>query len=97
MSSSRRRVREPVQVYLDPEDKSLLEEVARATTLSQAEILRRGLRRIAGDLLAAAGPGVSLDQLIGSLEGAEDLPADLAARHDTYLYPPEGARGPRGD
>ncbi len=84
--ASRRRIREPVQVYLDPADKNLLLEVARTTTLSQAEILRRGLRRIAADLLATKRPGASLNDLIGALEGA---PPDLAANHDAYLYPPE--------
>ncbi len=48
---SSRRVREPVQVYLDPADRDLLEEVVRATGLSRAEILRRGLRRMADDAL----------------------------------------------
>jgi len=97
MNPPRRKVREPVQVYLDPEDKSLLERVARSTDLPQAEILRRGLRRIAAELLTDAGPGSSLSHLIGALEGAEDLPADLAARHDEYLYPAEERRGPGGD
>lgn len=100
MTPSRRKAREPVQVYLDPDDKSLLERVARSTDLPQAEILRRGLRRIAADLLTEAKPGFSLGHLMGALEegeGAEDLPADLAARHDEYLYPPEHPRGPGGD
>ena len=96
MSKSPRRVREPVQVYLDPEDRALLLEIAERTTLSQAEILRRGLRRIAADL-ADNPPGASLDCLIGALGLAEDIPADLAARHDEYLYPAEGAREPGCD
>jgi hypothetical protein len=88
-----RRVREPVQVYLDSGDKSLLEEVARRTSLSQAEVLRRGLRRLAADLLAEARPGASLDALIGALGGDPALPADLAARHDEYLYSEEPNAG----
>ena len=79
-------VREPVQVYLDPQDKSLLDEMANQTNLSRAELLRRGLRRLADSLLVEAKPGSSLDSIIGSLGDAEDLPTDLSARHDEYLY-----------
>lgn len=90
------RVREPVQVYLDPDDRALLLEIAERTALPQAEVLRRGLRRLAADL--SDNPrGASLDRLIGALGGGADLPADLAARHDEYLYPPEGEREPGGD
>ena len=35
-----RRVREPIQVYLDADERALLERVARETGLSRAEILR---------------------------------------------------------
>ncbi len=94
------RVREPVQVYLDSDEKLLLEEVARTAGIPQAEVLRRGLRRVAGELLAAAGPGASLDQLIGVLgrgSDSADLPSDLAQNHDAYLYPPESGPGPRCD
>jgi hypothetical protein len=89
-----RRVREPVQVYLDPEDRALLLELAERTALPQTEILRRGLRRLAADL-SGNPPGASLDRLIGALGGAADLPADLAARHDDYLYAAEEPREPR--
>ncbi len=94
------RVREPVQVYLDPDEKLLLEEVARTAAIPQAEVLRRGLRRIAGDLLATGGPGASLETLIGVLgRGGDsaDLPPDLARNHDAYLYPPEAGADPRCD
>ena len=77
-----RRVREPVQAYLDEADRDLLEEVARRTGLSRAEILRRGLRAFAKDALADRPPGWSLDLLIGSIS---DAPPDLSERHDHYL------------
>ena len=82
----RSRVREPVQVYLDRSDRDLLEQAARETGLSRAEIMRRGLRRFADDILTERPPGWSLQGLISSLEDVEDLPTDLAERHDTYLY-----------
>ncbi len=89
----RRPPREPVQVYLDRDDRNLLAETARAAGLPQAEILRRGLRRVAQDLLADARPGAALDTLIGALAGAPDVPPDLATRHDEYLYPAEPGPG----
>jgi hypothetical protein len=81
-----RRVREPVQVYLDPSDRDLLEELTRRTGLARAELLRRGLRQLGDRLLGDRAPGWSLDALTGALGEASDLPADLAARHDEYLY-----------
>ena len=97
MSKPPKRVREPVQVYLDQDDRDLLLEAARISALPQTEILRRGLRRVAADILAEHRPGASLDQLIGSLGTADDIPTDLAARHDEYLYHIGEADGPSGD
>lgn len=85
-----KRIREPVQVYLDPADRSLLEEVAERTGLSRAEILRRGLRRVASDLLEEAEPGAAFERLVGALGDDPSLPRDLAARHDDYLYGESG-------
>ena len=89
------RIREPVQVYLDPADRALLLELAARTSLPQTEILRRGLRRFAADLTDNPA-GASLDRLIGSLGGV-DLPPDLSTRHDEYLYPPEESGDQGGD
>lgn len=91
------RVREPVQVYLDSADRSLLDAVAAGTGLSRAEILRRGLRRVAGDLLADRKPGESFEHLIGALGDDTPLPSDLAARHDHYLYGDDQGGGSRTD
>jgi hypothetical protein len=84
MSRHRSAVREPIQVYVDREDRELLEAVAARTGLARAEVLRRGLRAFAGQVLTERGPGSSLAALIGVL-GEGDTPADLAARHDEYL------------
>lgn len=78
-------VREPVQVYLDGPDLTLLGTLAQSTGLSKAELLRRGLRRLASETLAERQPGWSLDLLIGSLDGGEALPPDLSERHDDHL------------
>lgn len=84
MSKLRSRVREPIQVYVDREDRALLEAVAARTGLPRAEVLRRGLRAFAGKVLAERRPGSSLDALIGAL-GEGNAPADLAEQHDAYL------------
>jgi hypothetical protein len=81
--SHHRVVREPVQVYLAPDDRRLLDALARDTGLSRAEILRRGIRSFAA---AARGEGVRspmlafLDEMAG-----EDWPEGLAERHDDFL------------
>jgi hypothetical protein len=97
MTQNPSRVREPVQVYLDGQDRSLLEEVAKGTGLSRAEILRRGLRRVAEDLLAERKPGASFESLVGALGDDPALPDDLARRHDDYLYGDPTDDGPDAD
>jgi hypothetical protein len=87
-------VREPVQVYLDASDRALLEEMAGRTGLSRAEILRRGLRRVADDLLAERAPGASFEHLVGALGDDPSLPEDLSTQHDRYLYGDAGDDGP---
>lgn len=89
---SKKGVREPVQVYLDERDRDLLEELATRSSLSRAELLRLGLRRLSGEMLADGKLGGSLEALIGVLDDAADVPRDLAARHDEYLY----GKGKRG-
>jgi hypothetical protein len=97
MRKTPKRVREPVQVYMEPDDKALLDQLAEETSLSRAELLRRGLRRIAADLRGARAPGGSMDLLIGALGTDADIPPDLSTRHDDYLYPAPHADGSRGD
>lgn len=89
------RVREPVQVYLDAQDQDLLERLGTQTGLAKAELLRRGLRRLASDELTERKPGWSFDLLIGAL--GDDEPTDLSVRHDEYLYgpAPRGSKRPR--
>ncbi len=78
---SPRVVREPVQVYLAPDDRKLLEQLVHTTGLSRAEILRRGLRSFAAAAQGAASPML---ELLDRLSGA-DWPAGVAEDHDAYL------------
>ena len=84
-SSRTRLVREPVQVYLDAEDRALLEQVARSTGLARAEVLRRGLRSLAAATLAGGNEAEPLGYLIGVLGSGKTVPTDLADAHDRYL------------
>jgi hypothetical protein len=86
MASKPKHVREEAVVYLDARDSELLQQVVESTGLAKTEIFRRGLRRLAEDtLLPRRKSGSSLAHLIAT---ASDDPysADVAERHDTYLY-----------
>lgn len=83
-------VKEPVQVYLDGRDQDLLKRLSHQTGQSKAELLRRGLRRLAADELTERKPGWSFDLLIGALGDDPSIPTDLSVRHDEYLYGPNG-------
>lgn len=74
------RVREPLQVYLDPDERALLDRLARQTGLSRAEILRRGLKSFA---IEHGGKSPMLE-FMDSLKDAE-FPPDMGERHDDYL------------
>jgi hypothetical protein len=80
-----RPVREQAVVYLAEGDRELLERLAAETGLSRTELFRRGLRRLADELLSEPKPGASLDHLVGTA-GDSDFPPDVAERHDAYLY-----------
>ena len=76
-----RKVREPIQVYLTADERALLDQAARDTGYSRAEILRRGLRSFMAHEASQAGPMLSfLDSVAG-----RDLPADLGECHDEHL------------
>lgn len=91
--------RKPVQVYLNDEDRDLLERLAERLGLSMAETLRVALRRLAAERWAEDDP---LLALAGSLE-SDDVPTDLSTRHDEYAvsgYPAPRVAEPgpdRGD
>lgn len=79
------QVREPVQVYLTTSDRKLLREVATVAGVSGAEVLRRGLRRMAGELLAERNPALRLLEEMNAADWPDDLPPDAARRHDEQL------------
>lgn len=76
-----RAVREPLQGYLDRDDRALLDRLAKESGLSRAEVLRRALRSAAVESGALRS---QLFELIAESRG-EDWPPDIATRHDDYL------------
>lgn len=84
------QVREPVQVYLAPDDSALLSRVVEQSGLSKAEILRRGLRSF-----AAAQKGNS--PMIQFLESSDPTGwnEEVAVDHDAILADEYRARSRR--
>lgn len=80
-----RTVREPVQVYLTSSDRKLLREVATAAGVSGAEVLRRGLRRMAGEILAEANPAMRLLDEMNAAAWPAEMPSDAGRKHDRYV------------
>ena len=77
-------VREPVQVYLTETDRAALDRVASVTGLPRTEVLRRGLRRFAAEVLAEESPALAF------LENASADPpsialSNVAKDHDQFL------------
>ena len=79
-SARPRKVREPVQVYLAPDDQDLLARLVGETGLSKAEILRRGIRSYAAEQQGNSPMLRFLEEGSGG-----QWPAEIAARHDEAL------------
>ena len=73
-------VREPVQVYLAPDDRDLLNRLAAETGLTKAEILRRGMRSFARE---QGGASPMLRFVAESAAG--EWPEAVAEKHDEIL------------
>jgi Ribbon-helix-helix protein, copG family len=80
-----RRVREPVQAWLDQPDAALLGDLAARLQESKAEVIRRAIRLLAQETELTHRPGAGLGALAGALDAAK-VPTDLALNHDAYLY-----------
>ena len=85
MTGEPKKVREQAVVYMSAAERELLERLAEETGLARTELFRRGLRRLAEELLEDRVPGSSVDYLTGIADETEG-PEDLSERHDEYLY-----------
>jgi len=86
-----RSVREPVQVYLTGADRALLDRVAARAALSRAEVLRRGVRRMAAEVLGDENPMLKLATELATSAWRARPPRDAAEHHDKYLTEPTPA------
>ena len=73
-------VREPVQVYLAPDDRDLLNRLVTETGLTKAEILRRGMRSFARE---QGGASPMLRFATEATKG--EWPEGVAEKHDEIL------------
>lgn len=85
MSKKTMRVREQAVVYMSAQDRELLERLAEETGLPRTELFRRGLRRLAEEMLPERAAGSSIDFLVDIADDT-DAPSDLSERPDHYLY-----------
>lgn len=83
--SKRRRVSEPVQVYLDRPQRRRLEQLAAELGLSKSDVVRRGLEALERQMAdPAEHPAL---RIIGLASGDATKTAnyDVAREHDRYL------------
>ena len=82
MPTKRRRVREPIQVYLTENERRVLDELAERERVFRAEVLRRGLEVLSRNQQPSFYE--SMNKLIDMMKGTRS-PRDLSERHDEYL------------
>lgn len=86
------RVREPVQVYLDPGDRERLERLRRQLEASKSEVLRRGLEALERDLLDPEHhPALRIIGMLGEGSRPPVEGPDPAREHDRCLADAEEA------
>ena len=101
------RVREPVQVYLDPEDQARLHRLKQHLDTTKSDILRRGLEALERQLSdPAEHPALRIIGIAAGAPDASDPGYDPAREHDRFLSDAEeqswtgrpagrGGQGPR--
>ncbi len=94
------RVREPVQVYLDPGDRARLERLRLQLAASKSDVLRRALEALERELSDPdTHPALRIIGLIGEESGTAET-GDPARGHDALLADAEeaswGHPAPRG-
>ena len=90
-----KRVRQPVQVYLDAPEQERLERLTEEMDTTKSDILRRGLKALARELFDPEHhPAL---QIIGiaDVDQGRDCDFDVAREHDRYLADLEERRLPK--
>jgi hypothetical protein len=75
------QIREPIQIYMAPDERRFLDTLAHETGLSRAEVLRRGMRSFAAE---HAGDGGPMETFMRSMRERR-WPGGVAAAHDEHL------------
>jgi hypothetical protein len=87
-----RRIAEPVQVYLDRTDRTLLDQLTGLTGFTKSDVVRRGLAALDRELTdPARHPALSVIGIAAS-ETAPKAEYDVAREHDRYFADLEDAR-----
>jgi len=80
------RVREPVQVYLDPADQERLERLREQLDSTKSDVLRRGLEALERSLTDPDHhPALRIIGIADGSKELEDPGYDVAREHDRYL------------
>jgi len=78
------RVKEPIQVYLAPADRALLDGAARVSGLSRAEVLRRGIRAVSGELMGDEHPAIQFIRKMNAIMADVTRPPEPPMSADEY-------------
>jgi hypothetical protein len=80
------RVREPVQVYLDPSDRDRLERLTARLESTKSDVLRRGLEALELQLTdPAKHPAMRIVGLLRDAPATHHGAIDVAREHDRVL------------
>jgi len=78
------KVKEPIQVYLAPEDRALLDGAARVSGMSRAEVLRRGIRAVSGELMGDEHPAIKHMRKMNAIMADDSRPPQPPVSDDEY-------------
>ena len=82
----RKRVSEPVQVYLESVDSQRLARLAARLDTTKSDVLRRGLEALERQVLdPAAHPALRIIGMAGRYAERPDPGYDVAVEHDRFL------------
>lgn len=91
----RGRAAEPVQVYLNPNDRGTLDQLAQHLVLSKSDVVRRAIAALERETFAPEShPALRLLGMVQKASGAR-LSYDPAIEHDRYLAEVADATSPK--
>jgi Arc/MetJ-type ribon-helix-helix transcriptional regulator len=92
------KVREPVQVYLDPADQARLDRLTKELATSKSDVLRQALGALERELTdPEQHPALRIIGIAGKWPLRPDPGYDVALEHDRFLAESEEASWKRSD